>query len=45
MDQLGVGLHNFYRRKQGVSAPSSTTKSLIAIAIKNPEVLKEPLAA
>jgi hypothetical protein len=39
MDQLGVDLHNFYRRKQG--GPSGGAEGLIVIAIRNPEGLHE----
>lgn len=42
---LGVSLRTLQEWEQGRRAPSGAAKSLITIAIKKPEVLKELLAA
>ena len=42
---LGVSLRTLQEWEQGRREPSGAAKSLIAIAIKRPEVLKEILAA
>lgn len=42
---LGVSLRTLQEWEQGRRSPSGAAKSLIAIAIKNPEALKELLAA
>ena len=42
---LGVSLRTLQEWEQGRRTPSGAAKSLITIAIKNPEVLKELLAA
>ena len=42
---LGVSLRTLQEWEQGRRTPSGAAKSLIAIAIKNPEALKELLAA
>jgi putative transcriptional regulator len=42
---LGVSLRTLQEWEQGRRQPSGAAKSLIAIAIKRPEVLKEILAA
>jgi putative transcriptional regulator len=42
---LGVSLRTLQEWEQGRRTPSGAAKSLITIAIKNPKVLKELLAA
>ena len=42
---LGVSLRTLQEWEQGRRAPSGAAKSLITIAIKKPDVLKELLAA
>ena len=42
---LGVSLRTLQEWEQGRRKPSGAAKSLIAIAIKHPEILKEILAA
>ncbi len=42
---LGVSLRTLQEWEQGRRNPSGAAKSLISIAIKNPEALKELLAA
>lgn len=42
---LGVSLRTLQEWEQGRRQPSGAAKSLIAIAIKHPEILKEILAA
>jgi len=42
---LGVSLRTLQEWEQGRRQPSGAAKSLIAIAIKRPEILKEILAA
>jgi putative transcriptional regulator len=42
---LGVSLRTLQEWEQGRRTPSGAAKSLITIAIKNPEILKELLAA
>jgi putative transcriptional regulator len=42
---LGVSLRTFQEWEQGRRQPSGAAKSLITIAIKKPEVIKELLAA
>ena len=42
---LGVSLRTFQEWEQGRRKPSGAAKSLITIAIKKPEVIKELLAA
>lgn len=42
---LGVSLRTLQEWEQGRRAPSGAAKSLIAIAIKKPDILKELLAA
>uniref|UniRef100_C6E2D6 Transcriptional regulator, XRE family n=1 Tax=Geobacter sp. (strain M21) TaxID=443144 RepID=C6E2D6_GEOSM len=42
---LGVSLRTLQEWEQGRRTPSGAAKSLIAIAIKKPEVIKEILAA
>jgi putative transcriptional regulator len=42
---LGVSLRTLQEWEQGRRTPSGAAKSLITIAIKNPEVIKELLAA
>jgi putative transcriptional regulator len=42
---LGVSLRTLQEWEQGRRAPSGAAKSLITIAIKRPDVLKELLAA
>jgi len=42
---LGVSLRTLQEWEQGRRNPSGAAKSLITIAIKNPEMLKELLAA
>jgi putative transcriptional regulator len=41
---LGVSLRTLQEWEQGRRAPSGAAKSLIAIAIKHPDILKELLA-
>ena len=42
---LGVSLRTFQEWEQGRRKPSGAAKSLITIAIKKPEIIKELLAA
>jgi len=42
---LGVSVRTLQEWEQGRRTPSGAAKSLITIAIKNPEVIKELLAA
>lgn len=42
---MGVSLRTLQEWEQGRRQPSGAAKSLIAIAIKHPEILKEILAA